>query len=186
MQSRGSGYGLLPECFFEDDFSTVLAFEVKDGTGGNIDIQHFFETHGLSTELHFVVIPASFFAAFEIDRVRNKRVRRVRWLERGRPVRCVLVRGGGLVRRGLRMGGRDVRVPEFHEIRFAGDSEPIRHEHHACNVSLVASFQVGGLINLAMSVLSLGGVLVVPPDLLHQMQRQPPLAEQQIVEIPQG
>lgn len=185
MQSRGSGDGLLSQCFVEEDFSTMLAFDVKDGTFRNCNIQHFFEAHGLSTEMHFVVVPATFFATFEIDGIRDKRVRRVRWPERGRPVPCVLVRGGGLVRRGLRMGGRDVRAPEFHEIGFAGDSELPGHEHHAGDVSLVAAFEIRGLINLAMSVLAFGSVLVVPPDLLDQMQRQPPLAEQQIVEISQ-
>lgn len=133
----------------------MLAFDVKDGTGGDGDVQHFFQTHGLSAELDFVIVPASFFAAFEVDRIRN--------IEHG----------------------RIVVSSKFHKIGFASHAESIRHQHHAGNVSLVASFEIRGVIDFPMSVFAFGSVLVVLPDLFDEMQRQPPFTEQQVVQISQ-
>ena len=131
----------------------MLALDVENGTGGDGDVQHFFQAHGLSTELYFVVVPASFFAAFEIDGVGNFEVG------------CIVV------------------AAKFHQIRFASDTESIRHQHHPGHVPLVASFEVCGLVDFFVSVDTFGRVLIVLPDLFDQMQCQSPFTEQQVVEV---
>ncbi len=155
VQARGSGDSLLAQVFVEEDFSPVLAFDVEDGTGGYGDAEHFFEAHGLSAELDFVVVPTSFFAAFEIDGV------------------------GDSERSSI------VVAAEFNEVGFASNSQSIRHQHHPGYVPLVASFEVRGLIDLFVSVNAFGSVLIVLPDLFDQMQRQSPFAEQQVVQVTQ-
>ena len=155
VQASGSGDGLLAQGVVEEDFSPVLAFDVEDGPFGHGHIEHFFETHGLRTELDFVVIPASFFAAFEIDGIRD-------------------IEGTAIV-----------VAAEFDKIGLAGHTELVRHQHHAGNIPLIASFKVRGLIDFFMSVYTFGGVLIVLPDLFDQMQCQSPFTEQEVVYITQ-
>ena len=63
VQACGSSDGLLPQVFVEADFSAMLAFDVEDGAFRDRNIQHLFQTHGLSAELHFVIVPATFLSA---------------------------------------------------------------------------------------------------------------------------
>ena len=69
VESGGSLDGEMAEWFIEDNFAAVLTADVKDGPFRHENAQHFFQAHGLGTELDFVVVPASFFATFEIDGV---------------------------------------------------------------------------------------------------------------------
>ena len=55
----------------------------------------------------------------------------------------------------------------------------------AFDVEDIAPLQVSGLIDFSMRVLAFRRVLIVLPDLLDQMQRHPPLTEQQIVQVSQ-
>lgn len=107
----------------------------------------------MSTELHFVVVPASLFAAFEIDGVRDMK------------------------------GSAIGVAAELDKIRLAGHTEPIRHQHHPGDIPLVASFEVRGLVDFFVSVDTFGRVLIVLPDLLDKRPRQSAFTEQRVVEI---
>jgi len=53
--------------FIEQDFCPMLLFAVEQIAARNRDFQHFFETHGLSTQLHAITVVGFRFAAFVFD-----------------------------------------------------------------------------------------------------------------------
>src|SRR5258707_15831548 len=57
VQTSSGLLGLTAQRRVELDLTPALGFDVEDGTTGNRDAEHLFQTQSLSTELGLVVIP---------------------------------------------------------------------------------------------------------------------------------
>ena len=74
-------------------------------------------------------------------------------------------------------------IAQFDQIRFADQPQTMRHQPHAGNIAPIPATQILWNIDALVRQQTFGRILVILPDLLIQMQRRPPLAEQQVVEV---